>query len=223
MSYCVFLNSSNEVVAKASVSRSVAEVQVKNSSVITKISPLTKTNWDQVVSIGFTADTNYYHKKTSGDGTDISHYSQVVDLKGLKTKRLLEIDGKTSLLIAQGVGYGGKQFSLSAYAQTNWIGMFTAKDYLTYPITISTLNDANGTYDLATSTDVTYFYLAAVAKVKEHLDSGRNLKELINNAVTESAINGIIDTREFETIQSSSSSSSSSIDSSSSKSSSSSS
>jgi hypothetical protein len=74
------------------------------------------------------------------------------------------------------------EFYLTMENQQNFANLFIAKDYITYPQTIKT---KNGYFVLNNKEEVTEFYLAGVAFIKECLEAGWqekiNAEEKIRN------------------------------------------
>jgi hypothetical protein len=64
------------------------------------------------------------------DFIKISNTSSM-SLEELKAYKYREIDNKTGKLISQGFTYSGTIFSMSANAQANLLGTYTARDLLT--------------------------------------------------------------------------------------------
>ena len=116
-------------------------------------------------------------------------------LAELKARRNAEIDTKTGELISYGFTYDSIQFSLSELAQLNWIGLKQAdvNNLITYPFNISTKDDDE--YSLASSSDVTSFYIAGLGTKITLLAGGRSIKLQIKNAADETAVNSILDNR----------------------------
>ncbi|MHA2040110.1 MAG: DUF4376 domain-containing protein, partial [Promethearchaeota archaeon] len=74
--------------------------------------------------------------------------------------------------------YSGVTFSLSSNSQNNLLGTFTAKDALTYPFLWNSKDDST-TYSIADATEMTTFFMTALATKKAHQDSGTVLKTQI--------------------------------------------
>ena len=125
--------------------------------------------------------------KTKYDLTDIPQYKSYLNDK---------IDNRTSELIALGFTYSTKQFSLSASAQSNLLGLDLSKDdpALTYPIKYNTIDDLDS-YSVPDSTDMHSMFLTALATKKGHLDSGTVLKQQVRDATTISELDLVIDNR----------------------------
>ena len=113
----------------------------------------------------------------------------------LKKERNVMVDERTNELINNGFVHNGKVFSLSDEAQMNWVALKQASmsGFLTYPMGISTKDDRE--YTITGTTDLAAFYAVGLATIKAIIDSGRNLKVLIGDAVDETSVNSIQDTR----------------------------
>lgn len=187
----VFVDSSGNVVCEDYNGCSLADAQVKNPTVTERIQGAPDAVTPQKVSFP-TPHQYYYHQKTSGDGTDISHYTEVPVLDELKAQRNGEIDQKTAALIAQGFLFDSKVFSLSIYAQSNWTNLKNLEELLTWPVDVTTITDEE--YSLSQA-NMPAFVGTAAATIQAHYDSGRALKLQINAASTKAEIDAIIDNR----------------------------
>jgi hypothetical protein len=117
-----------------------------------------------------------------------------LSLTELKDYRYGLIDTKTGELISQGFTYDTKVFSISANAQVNLLGTYSAKELLTYPFSWNTKDDSE-TYQIADATEMTVFFMTALATKKAQQDSGTVLKGQVRDAVDIAAVNTIIDNR----------------------------
>ena len=128
------------------------------------------------------------------------YWVKEVNIKGLnleeyKAFRNVLIDQKTGdKIINGGYNYAGFTFPLSQNGQINLLGMITAKDFLTYPISLNNINDTS-VYQIQDATDLSNLYMTALGTKKAILDSGTALKTQVNNAVDELAVSLIIDNR----------------------------
>ena len=66
-----YLNAENDVIASSTIERTLVEAQAKNSDVVSILTDI------PVAVIVKGLGTAEYHRHTSGDGTDISHYTTV--------------------------------------------------------------------------------------------------------------------------------------------------
>lgn len=115
---------------------------------------------------------------------------QTLDFK--KNQRIAEVDAKTQYLISQGFEFDSTQFSLSLPAQVNWSGMMTLQALLTWPMSITTLDD--GEYSLAEE-DLVAFIATGKTVITNNLDAGRSLKLQIKAATSLTELDAIVDNR----------------------------
>lgn len=119
-------------------------------------------------------------------------FKEGMTLEEYKDSMYSAIDLKTNVLIGQGFVYDSTTFSLSIYAQTNWHTIKNQTSEFTFPLDISTID--NNEYSLAEA-NVAAFWDAGKTILKGHLDSGRDLKKSVFDAVDKSAVDAIIDNR----------------------------
>ncbi len=139
----------------------------------------------------------YCHQKTSGDGTDISHYIQIEVLEELKAFRIKEINDHTHALIHAGFEYPASSsqiFSMNETAQINLEVATRTKSTLTYPMVYSFIDDS-GSVSIADSTEMQNMFNDAFAHKRTQLDSGNTLKQSIRDATTKAAIDAVVDSR----------------------------
>lgn len=112
-----------------------------------------------------------------------------------RSNKILAIDSITQLIISGGFPFNSEQFSLSAAAQLNWVGLATAdmQSMVTFPLSVTTIND--GEYAIQSKTELAMFYGTGLGYIQAAIDSGRNLKVLVTNATTVSEIEAVIDSR----------------------------
>ena len=115
-------------------------------------------------------------------------------LEQYKAYRFEEINYRSRELIAQGHIYASKLFSLSENAQRNLLGLFSARDFLTYPQEYRTKYDLDKV-SLNDASDVSNFYFSAMGTIQTHLGTGNALKQQVKDAVDASAVASIIDNR----------------------------
>lgn len=115
-----------------------------------------------------------------------------LSLSNYKQLRHNEIDGKSLAMLAPGFSFDGHTFSLSIPAQTNWNTLKDSEADFTWPVDVTTID--NDTYSLAQA-DLSDFWAEARDAVKDILDSGRQLKKQIFDAVDEAAVDAVVDTR----------------------------
>jgi len=115
-------------------------------------------------------------------------------LENLKEFIYAQIDSKTGALITAGFPYAGKIFSMSANAQSNLLGVYSAKELLSYPFAWNTKDDSE-TYQIADATEMATFFMTALGFKKAQQDSGTALKTAVRDAVDIAAVDAIIDNR----------------------------
>lgn len=111
-----------------------------------------------------------------------------------KQHRINEINERTGVIVAQGYTYNGIVLPLSQNAQINLLGLLTAKDGLTYPVELNSLDDSQR-YDIVDANDVVNLYMTALGTKRAALDSGTALKQQIENCTTDIEVSQIIDNR----------------------------
>lgn len=123
-------------------------------------------------------------------------YSLDSDLEDLRAEKFAEIDLRTQELIAKGMPYGGKIYSLSANARDNYSGMLVAESrgFMSYPITFNTLDDL-GQITIENAGELDYFCGTAMGVVKLHTGSGTALKKLVREATTPEELAVVVDDR----------------------------
>jgi len=112
-----------------------------------------------------------------------------------KADKIAAIDAKTRELISQGFTHAGKVFSLSASAQTNWLGVKNGYAAgLVYPYKWATKDDTEH-YAFADEAEMITAADAAAATKTGHLNSGRDLKTAAIDAATIAALDLVVDNR----------------------------
>jgi len=129
--------------------------------------------------------------RTNEDG-----YYTEVSLDNYKLLKNNAIDDRTGELISSGYNFTGKQFSLSANAQTNILALDNSRDdpALTFPIEYNTIDDADSFF-IPDSTTLHGMYLTALATKKGVVDSGTSLKNQVRAAIDEAEVDAVIDNR----------------------------
>ena len=125
--------------------------------------------------------------------TLVNRYDRT-DLGQYKLYMYDKIDKKTGELISQGFVYNTKTFSFSANAQSNLLGVYSAKELLTYPFDWNVKDDSE-TYAIADADEMSAFFMTALTTKKAHQDSGTALKTQVRNAVDLAAVKLIVDNR----------------------------
>ena len=189
-----YLDASSDVVAMSTVERSLAVAQSVNPAIVVVVSGA-----PDGLCIKGGGNTHTYHRQTSGDGTDVSHYTAYEQLDGLKAARFAEIDARTDELVGLGFEYppsSGQRFSLSAPAQMKLLAADAQRDdpLFTYPVVWNSLSDA-GSISLPDSATLHGFVLTAVGTVRAVLDSGTTIKDAVRAASTKVALDAVVDPR----------------------------
>lgn len=158
-------------------------------------------------------DDDTYHEKTSGDGTDISHYTLQTDLRCAKLKAEDIVDKRTEELLAgpQGLGFkfntdpGGTDltyyFSMSVWGQLNLIGGVLADTLLPYPVdwSVHDMEGKYGVYAIPDNATLTNIYMAGLGRKKNIMESGSAIKAAIEAAVDQAGVDAALatDTRQL--------------------------
>ena len=129
-------------------------------------------------------------QQTALQNVVINHDPTLIVAKNIKIK---QIDKKTQSLIYSGFTYASNVFSMSTNAQTNWLGLDHARELLTYPYGVTTINDTE--YSFPDSTDLHNFFLTGMAFKGGIVSSGRSLKLQVKAATTVAEVNAIVDNR----------------------------
>ena len=119
-----------------------------------------------------------------------------VTLATYKSIKSDAIDTRSEEIISAGYTYAGKQFSLSANAQTNILAMHTIREdpAVTYPVTFNTIDD-DDVYNVANSADMHGMFLTALGTKKAVLDSGTALKDSVRTATDKAGVDAVVDNR----------------------------
>ena len=144
----------------------------------------------------------HYHQHTSGDGTDISDYTEIAFLGQYRCERSKAIDARTVELIAagfafdDGLGGGVRVFSLSLAAQSKITNAYVLRNEggFTYPVTWNSIDDS-AVVTLADAAAVAAFHGTAAVTARTHEESGTVLKGQIRAATTVAAVDAVVDTR----------------------------
>lgn len=190
-----YLNATGDVVGESKVALSLAAAQALIAAVTEVIDPapagLVRTDAPQV-----NGAPAYYHRKTSGDGTLIGHYTQIDRLGGLRRSRHDEIDARTTALIAEGFTYSGAVFSLSLEAQAKMLAAFQTRNDAgyAYPEVWNSLDDT-AEISLADAAGIKAFVKAGHVARRSHMDSGTALKQQVRAAADAVAVLAVVDNR----------------------------
>lgn len=152
-----------------------------------------------------TTDNKNYHVKTSGDGSDISHYTLTDDLRCAKLAAEDIIDANTYKLIRGpqklGFQWNGVYFSMSSWGQLNLIGLHLAGGAAGFPMDWS-VHDLEGnyaTYSIADATEAQNIYFTGLGRKKSIMVAGSAAKVAIEAAVDQAGIDAAVatDTRVY--------------------------
>jgi len=123
-------------------------------------------------------------------------YDGIVPLQEAKNA---EIDRNTGDLIAQGFQFPpstGLIFSLSATAQTNLLGLESARldPAFIYPVEWNSIDD-EAVYSIPDAATAHSFYLTALGTIRAWKDSGTALKDQVRAATTPAEVAAVVDNR----------------------------
>jgi len=181
-----YLNADNDVIAKSPDKQEV-------EGAVTAIEDVKDDTFNELVPLCNQTSKAYYHKLVSGEGKDISDYEKVWNIEELKTIKCSEIDDKTNLIGLIGFTFDNHIFATDADAKQNWVGIYTAKDYLTYPFAVTAKN--NEQYFFQNSQEIANFYLTGINSIYQVISSGRELKTKVMECTTKECIDSIVDPR----------------------------
>ena len=191
-----YLDSSNDVVGLSTVARTLEEAQAVNPDIATVIDGA-----PAELGIKDHPKCVIYHRKTSGDGTDISHYTEFENLDDYKVARLVTIDMRTRELITEGFEYpdsSGDFYSLSMEAQASFTFTYAARadaTTISYPVKINLLSGMGTPLSLADAAAVEAFYKKGLQTVQGHKDSGTTLRDSVLAATTCEEVDAVVDNR----------------------------
>jgi len=123
-------------------------------------------------------------------------YNGIVPLQETKNA---SIDRNTGDLIGQGFQFPpstGLIFSLSAEAQTNLLGLESARldPAFTYPVEWNSIDD-EAVYEIPDAATAHSFYLTALGTIRAWKDSGTALKDQVRAATTPAEVAAVQDNR----------------------------
>ena len=129
-----------------------------------------------------------FHRKTSGDGTDISHYTLVESLDSFKAKLFVDIDTKADSDVKDGPGFeypgsSGNFMSLGERGQLKWLALYSGRASLVYPVKVRT-KDNKTRVSLADSAAIQAAIDASVVALRVILDAAEDAKENVQQAST---------------------------------------
>lgn len=190
-----YLDANANVVGASNQARALAVAQGKNPAIVSSVTGA-PTGLVPMAAHRTDGEPAFYHRKVSGNGTDISHYEQVPFLDEMRAACVAKIDVRTSELIDVGFTFDGKQFSLSNNAQMKMMGSHEVRSdpAFVYPVKWNTIDDLS-IHSLVDSDALHAFYLTGVSTVRAHLDSGTELKDQIRATTSVAEIEAIEDNR----------------------------
>lgn len=141
-----------------------------------------------------TAGGNDVEEMTAQEKTDLD--DSATYLAPEKARRIQAINDRTDALILQGFEYpaaSGNIFGLSDKDIQVWSNLYLAKDLLTFPKVVGTIDyDDFSIDDIAAAT---LFYGTGLTAVETHKGSGQALRKLIRDATTRAAVDAVVDNR----------------------------
>lgn len=120
-----------------------------------------------------------------------------VTLYDAKQEAFQKINERTVELVELGFEYQQQRFACTQIAQTRYLGMHAFRQYITYPLSLSTIDDMT-TVEMTDEADVVQFCAACVAHVRAATDSGMALKELVRSKTEHTELDTFQDTRVVE-------------------------
>lgn len=113
-------------------------------------------------------------------------------LANAKAAKVLGIDRRTREIIALGFAFDGQHFSLSAQAQTNWLGLISLQALFTWPVNVTTNTDTAYSLEQAS---LPAFVGTGCATIGAAIGSGRALKIAANAAASKDELDAVVDPR----------------------------
>jgi hypothetical protein len=189
-----FLDSVGSVLGSSMTPLTLTEAQALNADIAVVISGAP----DGLMIKGYeTPAKPFYHRKTSGDGTLIDHYSEITVLLPLKIAKAAEIDARTEELIAEGfVVSNGKRFKIDDGSITRYHMMYAMRNSLdmVYPVVITTYDEQNA-QTLSNNGMVASFTEEIFIGHQAIVASGSALKQQLINASTLAEVEAVVDNR----------------------------
>lgn len=193
-----YLNSASDVIGLSSTSRTLEQAQAQDAN-ITSIISNAPTELIAVVYIRQNGIPAYFHRHTSGDGSDISHYTQQLYLIDLKSYCCNKIDIRTSEL--REVGWENPESSGNFYSLSTQAEMKLTKAYLRrddvgfpYPFRLPDL-DNSAILDLVDAAAIDTAHARMFEVLNDLVESGLALKKQIVDATTVAAVLAVTDSR----------------------------
>ena len=113
-----------------------------------------------------------------------------------KARRLAEINDRTDALILLGFEFpaaSGNIFGLTDKDITVWSNLYLAKDLLTFPKIVGTIDFDD--YEIADIAAATAFYGTGLATVETHKGAGQVYRKAVRDATTRAEVDAVVDTR----------------------------
>lgn len=189
-----YLDTSSDVIAVSSTGLTLSEAQALNPDITTVISDAP---FGLVAKGSETFVQPYHHRLTSGDGSDISHYTEIEVLRPLKIYRANEIDDRTQEIIEEGfVASNSKRFRIDNDAMITYNILFQTRNSPSadYPVIVNVFTD-DGIQILSNSAAVEQFVSEMFLGRRVIFDAGVALKQQIIDASTVSEIDAVVDNR----------------------------
>lgn len=121
-----------------------------------------------------------------------------VTLYDAKQEAFAKINARTKELVEQGFDFQGSTFACTESAQIRYLGMLSARDMITYPLIVSSIDDVVG-LELLSATHVLAFCATCISHVRVMTDSGTALKNAVRGYTVDTELDGFVDTRELGT------------------------
>lgn len=130
------------------------------------------------------------------DGNRPGEYEidDAVTLADAMSESFAKINQRTLEIVEGGFEYQLLRFPCTQLAQIRYLGMYSFRDQITYPLSLSTI-DEMATVDMTSVTDVRDFCGVCVAHVRAATDSGMSLKNDVRAATHHSDLDFFEDTR----------------------------
>lgn len=189
-----FLDADGVVLALATSDRTIQEVQVKLTGVVTE---RIEGAPEGLIPHFPTATSWEYHKKTSGDGTSIDDYELLEDISAAIVAKCDAIDTQSRALFALGFTHDGAVLSLSAQAQTNLLGLRAGSEFVSdwSTVKLSKLDNSLASYPVSSLANFDVLFPTAMGRVMTIGGGGITLKDAARACTTKAELDAIVDTR----------------------------
>jgi len=191
-----YTDASNDVIAHSKAAKTLAQAQAIKPEVTAVIADAPS---ELVVKGDQTAAKPYYHRHTSGNGTDIAHYIQIASLLPLKVARAAEFAARTTELLNAGfdsTAVPGKRFRMDVEAMQRYLVLWQTRNEAgaSYPVILLTF-DGEGKQNLNTAAAVGTLYTEANMAVRAVLEGESALLQQIIDATTAAEVLAVEDNR----------------------------